>query len=126
MEMRFIIPPLNLNDGIPFGNEVFDCVYHSHLLEHFSKSYAPIFMSECYRILKPGGVIRVVVPDFEKMAILYIDLLKKSIEGDIDSIKKYEWITIEMFDQMVRNSSGGEMLDYWKKNPMPDILTPRS
>ncbi len=109
----------NLYKGIPFDTETFEVVYHSHVLEHFQKRFASVFIRECYRVLKPGGLIRVVVPDLEQIAKVYIELLDKSSRGDEEAAKKYEWILIEMFDQMVRNHSGGEMADYWKQQPMP-------
>ncbi len=46
-------------------------------------------------------------------------MLDGSLRGDVEAQKKYEWIVIEMFDQMVRDQSGGEMLKYWQQNPMP-------
>ena len=109
----------NLYNGIPFDGESFEVVYHSHLLEHFSKSYAPLFLKECYRVLKPGGIIRIAVPDLEQIARSYVCLLEKSLQGDPDAQKRYEWMMIELCDQMVRNKSGGEMLEFWKQNPMP-------
>ncbi len=109
----------DLLKGIPFEDNSFDVVYHSHLLEHFSKSYAPFFIKECFRVLKPGGIIRVVVPDLEGIVREYLKLLESSLEGDPEAQKRYEWIMLELFDQMVRNYSGGEMLDYWLQNPMP-------
>jgi predicted SAM-dependent methyltransferase len=109
----------NLSHGLPFADNSFDVIYHSHLLEHFPKRYAPIFLHECFRVLKPGGIIRVVVPDLEQMARLYLDLLEKALQGDEEAQKRYDWIMLEMFDQMVRNEPGGEMLNYWEQNPMP-------
>jgi predicted SAM-dependent methyltransferase len=109
----------NLNHGLPFADNSFDVVYHSHLLEHFPKRYAPVFLQECFRALKPGGVIRVVVPDLEQIVRLYLVLLEKAIQGDEEAQKRYDWIMLEMFDQLVRNQPGGDMLDYWKRNPMP-------
>lgn len=104
---------------IPFESNSCDVVYHSHLLEHFTKSYAPIFLNNCCRVLRPGGAIRVVVPDLENIARLYLILLEKSLKGDQEAQKRYEWIMLELFDQMVRNTSGGAMLKYWRQNPMP-------
>ena len=109
----------NLNKGIPFEDNSFDVVYHSHLLEHFSKSYTPVFLKECHRVLKNGGIIRVVVPDLEQIVRWYLLLLEKSAAGDIDAQNKYDWIMLELFDQMVRNYSGGEMLKYWKQEQIP-------
>lgn len=109
----------DLNYPVPFADNSFDVVYHSHLLEHFPKRYAPLFLQECFRVLKPGGIIRVAVPDLEQITRLYLDLLEKALVGDEEAQKRYDWIVLEMFDQMVRNQSGGEMRNYWAQNPMP-------
>ena len=109
----------NLYQRLPFTEDSFDVVYHSHLLEHFPKRFAPVFLQECLRVLKPRGIIRIVVPDLEQIASLYLTSLEKALQGDKEAQKRYEWIILEMFDQMVRNQSGGEMLNYWKQNPMP-------
>ncbi|MDM8542686.1 methyltransferase domain-containing protein [Desulfococcaceae bacterium HSG9] len=112
--------PCNLNCGLPFSDSTFHVVYHSHLLEHFPKHYAPKFLKECFRILRTGGIIRVVIPDLERIVRLYLNLLEKAKNGDKKARQQYEWIVIEMLDQMVRDQSGGEMLNYWKQNPMPE------
>ncbi len=112
--------PCNLNFGLPFVDNAFHAVYHSHLLEHFPKRYALTFLRECFRVLKTGGIIRVVIPDLERIVRLYLNLLEKAENGDQKARKRYEWIVIEMLDQMVRDQSGGEMLKYWQQNPMPE------
>ena len=109
----------NLNKGLPFEDNSFDVVYHSHLLEHFPKSHAVPFLKECYRVLKNGGIIRVVVPDLEQIIRCYLNLLERSLNGDKEAQKRYEWIMLELFDQMVRNYSGGEMLEYWSRKHIP-------
>lgn len=109
----------NLTKRLPFSDNSYDVVYHSHVLEHFSKRGAPVFLKECMRVLKPGGIIRVVVPDLEQIAKLYLSVLELAKRGDALAAQKHEWILIELFDQMVRNVPGGEMLNYWKQNPMP-------
>jgi SAM-dependent methyltransferase len=112
--------PYNLlGRALPFRSNVFDAIYHSHLLEHLPKRYAPIFLRECFRVTKPGGVIRIVVPDLERIAQIYLELLVRASQGDKEAQRRYEWILLEMFDQVVRNHSGGDMYEYWKKNPMP-------
>src|SRR3989338_5668159 len=50
---------------LEFADNTFYAVYHSHLLEHLPKRYVPVFLQECWRVLKPGGILRVVVPDLE-------------------------------------------------------------
>jgi predicted SAM-dependent methyltransferase len=102
----------NLREGIPFGDCEFEVVFHSHLLEHLPRENALCFLQECWRVLKPRGLIRVAVPDLEQIALNYICYLKESLEGKPGAKAKYEWSTLELFDQMVRNTGGGEMMKY--------------
>jgi predicted SAM-dependent methyltransferase len=106
----------DLNTGVPFSDESFDLVYHSHVLEHFPKKQAENFVKECFRVLKPKGIIRVSVPDLEQIARIYIKQLD-NVTSDPNPLNKanYEWSVIEMYDQTVRNYSGGEMARYWSK-----------
>ncbi len=53
----------NLKYPLPFPNESFDAVYHSHVLEHLPRHQAAPFVKECFRVLKHDGIIRVVVPN---------------------------------------------------------------
>lgn len=55
-----------LNDtraGLPLPDESVDAIYASHFLEHLTYENATYFLQECFRVLKPGGIIRLVVPD---------------------------------------------------------------
>ena len=110
----------NLNQNIPFPDESFDVVYHSHLLEHFSRSNAEIFLKECYRVLRPQGVLRVVVPDLEQIARTYLTALEKADAGSEEWHNHYEWILLEMYDQTVRNQSGGDMAAYLSRESIPN------
>jgi predicted SAM-dependent methyltransferase len=110
----------NLRKGISFLNESFDVVYHSHLLEHFQKSAAADFLKECHRVLRPEGVIRVVVPDLEMIARNYLVALEKARAGIEDWDHNYDWMMLEMYDQVVRNQSGGEMVRYLRDPSIPN------
>ncbi len=116
----------NLLEGIPHKDNGFDLVYHSHVLEHFPKSEAPKFIAECFRVLKPGGVIRIAIPDLEQIASNYIKYLNEALENVPLADKKYEWTMLEMYDQVVREKPGGEMGTYIKdlsKNNDAFLLT---
>ncbi|NGZ08122.1 MAG: methyltransferase domain-containing protein [Nitrospira sp. LK70] len=102
----------NLIEGIPFPDASFDVVYHSHLLEHIPKPLAWGFLKECHRVLKPGGIIRVVVPDLEAMTRSYLEALEKARAGKKGWDYNYDWMMLEMYDQVVRDQSGGEMARY--------------
>lgn len=104
----------NLIKGIPFENNSFDLVYHSHVLEHFSKEEGEKLISECFRVLKQGGVLRISVPDLEKIARNYLKFLEEGLNSpDHEGITaNYNWMLLEMYDQTVRNSNGGNMAKY--------------
>jgi len=103
----------NLLQGIPSKPDTFDAVYHSHILEHFSKKDGELFIKDCYRVLKNGGIIRIAVPDLEVLARNYMQFLEVGMKNPNDTYNEanYEWTMIELFDQMVRNVSGGNMAE---------------
>lgn len=99
----------NLLSGIPVPDDSFDAVYHSHVLEHFSKSDARSFIDQCHRVLKSGGIIRIAIPDLEGIARGYLQKLEECIEGKSASKDDYDWFMLELYDQVVRNAPGGDM-----------------
>ncbi len=109
----------DLRLGIPFADCSFDVVYHSHVLEHMPKAWGEFFIAECYRVLRPGGLLRVVVPDLENIARVYLESLDASRKGEHGASERHQWMLIELLDQLTRSYGGGEMLNYWKQNPMP-------
>jgi predicted SAM-dependent methyltransferase len=110
----------DLHRDLPYPEATFDVVYHSHVLEHFSRGDGLCLLQRCFRVLRPGGTIRVAVPNLENIARLYLEALDKSLSGDPVWRQRYEWILLEMYDQTVRETSGGEMLAYLQRNPMPE------
>lgn len=101
----------NIKNELPFADNSIDVVYHSHVLEHVDKSLAKKFINDCYRILKPKGIIRIVVPDLEKICFEYLKNLKKGFNyNDQKTILNYQWNKLELFDQIIRSKKGGEML----------------
>lgn len=61
----------NLLYGLPFGDCTVDFLYSSHFLEHLSRSAGRALLMECLRVLKPGGVLRIAVPDLERAWHMY-------------------------------------------------------
>jgi len=99
----------NLLKRLPIKQEIADLVYSSHFLEHIPRSKVNDFLSEILRILKPGGVVRFVLPDLENMANSYVNLRK---QGDH---QKADFLVLEMIDQCVRNKGGGELGVFFSK-----------
>lgn len=69
----------DLRNPLPFDSAVFDAIYASHLLEHLYYDEATQLLNECHRVMRPGGLIRLVVPD---LRALVEDYLSRKIEGD--------------------------------------------
>jgi predicted SAM-dependent methyltransferase len=106
----------NLTKRLPYQDNTFDSTYSSHVLEHFSRDQGRKFIQEQFRVLKKGGVCRVVVPDLEMLCRSYLDKLDKVSLGDEASTLSHEWGIIELIDQMVREVSGGEMRFFLNKH----------
>jgi SAM-dependent methyltransferase len=50
-----------------FPDGYFECVYASHVLEHLHPDVAEHCLSEVHRVLEPGGIVRLAVPDLDQM-----------------------------------------------------------
>jgi len=56
---------------LPFRDEVFDYIYSSHLIEHFSHNDAAKVLAGWVRVLKRGGTIEIRCPDLRARAFLF-------------------------------------------------------
>jgi predicted SAM-dependent methyltransferase len=61
----------NLANALPFDSGSVAAVFHEHLLEHLPVEAGDRFMQECFRVLKPGGILRVGVPDAGRLIQSY-------------------------------------------------------
>jgi predicted SAM-dependent methyltransferase len=59
---------------IPHGAATVDAIYASHMLEHLDRTEARSFLAECRRVLKPGGILRLAVPDLRNVAYQYLQV----------------------------------------------------
>lgn len=96
----------NLAKGIPYPSDSADVVYHSHVLEHLDRPVAEAFLKEIHRVLKPGGTIRIVVPDLERICRDYLDHIGKC-ETDPAEAQRHERYIAEMLEQSVRREAYG-------------------
>lgn len=69
----------DITKGIPFKDCSIKGIFIEHCLEHLTYSQCRGVLKEFRRVLKPGGVVRVVVPDAE----LYLDLYQKHKQGEL-------------------------------------------
>ena len=91
-------------DPLPYPDDYFDVVYSKSVIEHFY--YPERLMAEMYRVLKPGGLIITLCPDWEfNYQIYYEDYthrtpFTKTSLHDIHAIAGFEDVSSERFRQL--------------------------
>lgn len=80
----------DIRKKIPFKDNSFKGIFIEHVLEHFDWMEAlNIVLPEAFRLLKPGGSIRISVPDAEEAVLKYY---RSKQEGIVDTqfLEKYD------------------------------------
>ncbi len=54
-----------------FADGSVSLIYASHVLEHFGRHEVEAVLKGWYRVLMPGGIVRIAVPDFAAVVELY-------------------------------------------------------
>lgn len=99
----------NLLRRLPVANESAWVVYSSHFLEHVPRAMVSGVLLECLRVLQPGGVLRLVVPDLENSAREYLTMREAGAHD------KADFVVLELIDQCVRRESGGELGRFYRQ-----------
>lgn len=81
---------LDATEVFPFDDQSFDYVFSEHMIEHIHYKDGLFMLREGFRVLKPGGRLRVATPDVEKI----ISLLSPNKTDD--QIRYLEWSTHEI------------------------------
>ncbi|MGC1649295.1 MAG: methyltransferase domain-containing protein [Candidatus Sulfotelmatobacter sp.] len=68
---------VDVRKRIPYPDSSVSCIYSSHVFPAFTYGESQAVSRECYRVLRPGGVLRIVVPD---LGILVRDYLADSTD----------------------------------------------
>lgn len=76
----------DLRNGIPFPDESVSKIYSSHFFEHLSYQEGQKFLDECLRVLSPGGIFSICVPN----ARLYIEAYLMNSELDTNLFCGYK------------------------------------
>lgn len=63
---------LDVRSAWPLADGSVDVVYASHLFEHLTMHDGQTFLREARRVLRPSGVLRLVVPDLYALAKQYV------------------------------------------------------
>ena len=104
--MRGTMVRQNLKNGIPFPTGFADAAYHSHVMEHIPRESVIGFQKEILRVLKPGGIQRLCLPDLEQLVHEYT----RSLAADDttgEASRRHDASVAAMFEQCVRDTPAG-------------------
>lgn len=59
---------IDLTEPLPYEDGTVEHITAHHFLEHLTYKKGLAFLKECYRVLRPGGLMTVLVPDFDFVA----------------------------------------------------------
>jgi predicted SAM-dependent methyltransferase len=62
---------LDATQRFPFADAVFDRIFSEHMIEHIGHAEGRFMLRECFRVLRPGGRIRITTPDLQFLVDLY-------------------------------------------------------
>ncbi len=87
--------------SLPFPDGSARIVYTEHFFEHLDyHEEVPSFLAECHRVLRPGGLLRLIVPDMERYLQAYgdddwsaLDRIRSLAEGHVDPFVKCSYNT---------------------------------
>lgn len=64
---------MDVNLGLPFGDNSVQGVFSEHFFEHLSQAQGCNFLRECRRVLAPGGIVRIAMPDLDYCVERYLN-----------------------------------------------------
>ena len=94
---------------LPLADAGMDIVYSSHFIEHVPRDCVLALLRECRRVLRPGGLLRLVVPDLLEMCSRYVQARHSGAHAEADRM------VLEILDQCVRRRSGGELAAFYDR-----------
>ena len=62
----------DISKKMPLSEDLVDLIYSSHLIEYFDRHEIKNILLDWKRVLKPGGILRLAMPDFKAITNLYI------------------------------------------------------
>ncbi len=98
----------DLKKPLPFVSNSVDAVFHSHVLEHIDREHVKEFLAEIHRVLRPGGIHRVCVPDLELIARRYLKSCEECRKDSTRAVFHDEFVS-DLLEQSVRKQAFGSM-----------------
>jgi predicted SAM-dependent methyltransferase len=107
----------NLLRPFPWKDNDVEAIYMGEILEHFTQEEGKRVLRECYRVLKPGGVLRIRVPDnahFWKTYIENYESTKQKTRGEW-CLTHTRWTAMYFQDICVRRPRLWQSMGHYHK-----------
>jgi SAM-dependent methyltransferase len=103
---------LDVRRGLPFADNSVSVVYSSHMIEHLFREEAVVLLREVRRVLAPGGICRVVIPDLQSMVRSYAERVRSSsAHGDEPGSERL----MEMLGMSSRSTPPRSVLGFYRR-----------
>lgn len=110
-DLKFAVLPDvigNIANMPDFRDEMFDAVRLHHVLEHLDYDSAISALHETWRVLKPGGILDIEVPDFDRV-------VRAWIAGELDDKGLQQWV----YGEQLKNHEPGDSHRWgWWETPL--------
>lgn len=117
-------------DQLPFiADNSVELIYTCHVVEHFKRAELYTVLQEWFRVLAPGGILRIAVPDFEALCGVYqrsgmLELVVGAICGRQDHLYNVHYNVFD-FVTLARNLTEAGFVGVhrydWRKTEHADI-----
>lgn len=120
----------DLSANIPYPDQSADVIFSSHFLEHLYHDQALSLIRECYRCLKPSGLLRLSIPDLEYAVGLYHQGRKEAmlknyffVEDDDNHFSRHKYMyDFPMLANILKKTGFSDITRCeYRQGKMPDI-----
>lgn len=113
---------LDVREHFPFADNIFSVIYSEHFYEHFQYPRdITHLLSECYRVLEPGGLHSFAVPDGE-MVLRHYTTNEYADHGQAQLRCNPEWCKTQMDHVNYCLRQNGEHRWYYDEETMRVLL----
>ncbi len=88
---------------LSFGNETVSFIYTEHFIEHIDEIDGLIVLNECFRVLIPGGVLRICTPSLDKYVDIFLNWNSK--KGNRQFENGAQFLNYAIMGEGARNGS---------------------
>lgn len=97
-------------DNVPYEDNSVDNIYCSHVIEHIEEEYVIKLIKECFRVLKPSGVLRISCPDGKflfNVSSFSNNYWNWRAQGSFSNKQRFttDWNSIDQYDYLIRELS---------------------